>query len=351
MSGSINKKRVLSLDLIRCFATLCIVLFHFQINSSGDHIYPERYFFFNYDIAQVGVSLFFILSGAALYYNDSKKTNLKGYFKKRFLAIFPMFYIAYIFIFLFSFWKEKHIILGVPIRNILFSLIGMDGLLSYKIPCFSMTGEWFLGCIIILYILYPILKIFIKKIPKTSFLFMIIIYVFLCQNYNFDMPILFNPFVRFIEFTFGMLYMELHNKRKDNWLEQFYFIKFTASFILTIIMLYVKLPIPQIFKIAIGGCSLFVAMMELGKLIKNKFLVDILKLGSKYSFAIFLLHHYIANYVRYHFLENLTLFESLLAFTIYIIIVLIFAVLLFKITDKVLDFLKSFKKNYNTLRS
>lgn len=159
-----KKKRILSFDFIRCIATISIVLFHFTIN--GKHIYPEN-IFVNYDLAQIGVSLFFVLSGAALYYsNRGDNFKLIPYYKKRILTIFPMFYIAYITIFLILFWNDGHIPLGIPYLNIIYSLIGMDGLLSYKIPTFCMTGEWFLGAIIILYLIYPLLRLVVKKYPK-----------------------------------------------------------------------------------------------------------------------------------------------------------------------------------------
>lgn len=346
MKTSDKKERVTSFDFIRCFATFCILIFHFLINSNGKHIYPDSLFFFNYDVAQVGVSLFFILSGAALYYNDNKKKNLKDYYKNRFLAIFPMFYVAYIMIFLISFWNEGNIPVGIPIQNLLLTLIGMDGFLSYKIPCFPMVGEWFLGCIIILYIVYPLIKYFIKKKPIIAFSIMTTFYVILCLNYNFEMWMIFNPLVRFLEFSFGVLYIELYNRGKIGNIKKFSLITFIISAVFTAAMLYAPIPIHQMFLITLGGCSLFTMMMELGKLIKNKFLINILKLGSKYSFAIFLVHHYIANYVRYHFINNLRLFECILAFAIYIILVLIAAKIVFEITNRIINFVKNFKLNY-----
>ena len=339
----LNKKnRIVSFDLIRCIATFCIVLFHFMIN--GKHIYPTEYFFKNYDLAQVGVSLFFVLSGASLYYSNRNDFKCKDYYKKRFLAIFPLFYITYFCIFFFSFWKEGNIIAGIPIRNLFFSLIGMDGFLSYKLPCFTMTGEWFLGCIIILYIIYPIIRKLIMKYSHFTMIISILVYLFLNYNYFFEIPILFNPLIRSVEFIFGMYLIELYSVRdlfnKIN-------LKFLIpSFFVSLIMLYINIPIPQMFEITIGGCSLFVLLFEFGKLIKNNMFKNILKLSTKYSFSIFLVHHYIANIVQYHFINNnLSNFEIICTFVIYSILTLFFARLVLKIYDFILLKIKFLTNN------
>ena len=47
--------------------------------------------------------------------------------------------------------------------NFFFSLIGLDGYLSYRITTYFIVGEWFLGAIIIIYALYPLLLWFLNK--------------------------------------------------------------------------------------------------------------------------------------------------------------------------------------------
>lgn len=334
-----NKKRVVAFDFIRCFATICIITFHFLI--AGKQIYPTEYFFINYDLAQVGVSLFFILSGAALYYNNRDSFSYKTYYKKRFMAIFPLFYVAYIGIFLFAFWKEGNIISGIPLRNLIFSVIGMDGLLSYKIPCMSMTGEWFLGAIIILYIIYPFIRKCVLKQPLVTILVGSILYIMLYYNYPFEMPILYNPLIRSIEFIFGMVYIELMSRKSEECYTKVNIINLILCLIIAILMLYIKLPIPQMFEITIGGCALFVVMLEIGKKIKNKKFIEILKLGTKYSFAIFLVHHYIANIIQFHFIgHTLSWLENILAYIIYLILISLFAKLLLWVTNNIISKIK-----------
>ena len=61
----------------------------------------------NIYIGDWGVSLFFIISGAALMYVYEKKCELKTFYKKRFFSIYPMFWMAYIAAFIYSFYADK----------------------------------------------------------------------------------------------------------------------------------------------------------------------------------------------------------------------------------------------------
>lgn len=340
MKNKSDHSRLISFDFIRCFATFCIITFHFVIN--GNHIYPEKYVFGNYDLAQVGVSLFFILSGASLYYNYKENFSIKKYYKKRFLAIFPYFYVAYCSIFLFHFWESGNILKDIPLKNLFFSFIGMDGLLSYKIPCLSLTGEWFLGAILILYLIYPFLRFCVRRNAKLTLLIITILYIVLYFNYTFQMPLLYNPLIRSVEFVFGMVFIEKANKD----LNKISNLKIFIFSILTIILLYIKLPIPQMFEITLGGCTLFIAMFEIGKLIKNKNIINVLKIISKYSFVIFLVHHYIANIIQNHFINyNLNKIEKISSYIIYLLLITFFAKLLLITTNKILYYTNILWKN------
>ena len=44
----------------------------------------------------------------------------------------------------------------VPLRAFVWTLLGLDGYLNSIVPTFTMVGEWFLGAIIIVYLLFPL---------------------------------------------------------------------------------------------------------------------------------------------------------------------------------------------------
>lgn len=342
------KKRVLSFDLIRCLAIFCIVIFHLMLNDS--HIYPESIFFHNYDMAQVGVSLFFILSGAALYYNDTEKFSVLKYYKKRFLAIFPMFYVAYVATFLYYFWVRGSINPDIPFKNMIFSVFAMDGLFGYKVPCLNMTGEWFLGCIVFIYLAYPVIRWAMKKKPVITMVAALAVYIVFYYNYNFELSLLYNPVIRGLEFVFGMFYIEMI-ERKDKVFDNISWIKLVIALTVTLIIWYAPVSIPQMWMISFGGMALFVASYEVGKLIRTPKLTNIIKTGSKYSYAVFLVHHNVAFAVQNHFAELGGLhrkFEFVCAILCYFILVGFFAKLLHMATKRIMSLFKRQKVQVNS---
>lgn len=83
-----ENERLFYLDFIRAFATVSILLTHFNaIYLYINPPMPEKAVITttvaNIYIGNFGVSLFFIISGAALMYVYQEKCNLKDYFKKK----------------------------------------------------------------------------------------------------------------------------------------------------------------------------------------------------------------------------------------------------------------------------
>ena len=85
-----KKERLFYLDFVRAIAAVSIVLTHY--NACYIWIWQESKVVLTSDIGGLyigdwGVSLFIIISGAALMYVYEKKCDLKTFFKKRFLSI------------------------------------------------------------------------------------------------------------------------------------------------------------------------------------------------------------------------------------------------------------------------
>ena len=102
-----KKTRLGYLDVLRALAMLPVVAAHY-IDALGSvgvtcpfNILPIKPF--GVYLGNVGVSVFFIVSGASLMcVYGGRKLQTGQYFKKRFLGILPMFWIAYIVAFVFS---------------------------------------------------------------------------------------------------------------------------------------------------------------------------------------------------------------------------------------------------------
>ena len=152
-----------SFNVIRAISAVAIVLFHYSycfyeyaIQKSG----PEFLSFINGDYGAVFVSDFFVLSGAALLYNHPHFGSIKEiltFYKKRWLSLFPMFYIAWTIMYIINSLRVGNWFWGGPRRNFLLSFIGMDGYFMHLGKNYYNLGEWFLGGIIFLYLLYLLL--------------------------------------------------------------------------------------------------------------------------------------------------------------------------------------------------
>lgn len=279
-----KKEAIKSLDLIRAVCALGIVSYHFSCHLVHTDFKP----FFGYANGNWGfvfVSIFFMVSGGALYYNYQDSFNVVKFYKKRWLAIFPMYYLTY-----FSF-ELGHVInsgslffRGNPVRY-LFTLIGMDGYLSAVTQTYYTLGEWFLGAIIILYILFPIILHCFKRNDKLTFLGSLVFYlVFRIQPFI-------DPITHWslasclFSFVTGMMAI----KYRTYLVTPFVFI---AGLLGCLVLWYIRLPIASDVCDHLFGGLLYCLLMIIGEeTLENKWLYRVVAEISKLSYAVFLIHH------------------------------------------------------------
>ncbi|MBT2290228.1 acyltransferase [Paenibacillus albidus] len=336
----VKKERLFYLDFIRALSVLSIVIFHFNASLGTRSIGIIKIFFDTYpngNLGRIGVSLFFILSGAALMFTYQKKFALKNYIKKRFLAIFPIFWIAYAIVLLYYFYKYYAInpfSPVVPKWTFVLSLIGMDGYLVALIPNFYMIGEWFLGCIIILYGCFPLLRPLVIKYPKILAICALIIYVAVVQNYIFKIQIDYNIFARLPEFLFGMYFVR--------YIKKINFYQFGLALLISVLLFVKEFNINYMYLITITGISLFFVLAYIAKFIKNEIIQKPFVVIGKYSFAIFLVHHVIIEQVLERFTGRVvTPIETYALFLINCMILSIVSFYLYNYSNKVVTFVKA----------
>ncbi|MGZ4883399.1 MAG: acyltransferase family protein [Halobacteriota archaeon] len=147
------RKRLLELDLLRAIAIVFILVHHiagYAYNATFlrqiDHIDYQVFPLFVF-----GLSLFFFVSGYALYYNNTTFSTLRevgGFLKKRAIRIYPLYWIAI----------AAFITLGVGAWGgftwIIVQVCGAQGLLSPRFgrPVITL---WFIGVILLYYLIYP----------------------------------------------------------------------------------------------------------------------------------------------------------------------------------------------------
>lgn len=161
------KKRDDALDFVRLVAAVMIVVFHFNsmFAPKGDvSAGPLRYA--NGSFGNFGVALFFLLSGYALMLRYGENCPLGSFYKKRFLSIYPLYWLCFFSLFFYSDILHGNLPAGVPKWSIVWSFLAMDGYLSGVLPTFYLLGEWFVGCIVLLYLVFPVLRAGLRAAPR-----------------------------------------------------------------------------------------------------------------------------------------------------------------------------------------
>ena len=279
-----------------------------------------------------------MVSGGILYYNYSDKLKLNNYYLKRWKSIFPMYYIIYFFFEILNMIAHKSIFYrGNPIIYI-FTLLGIDGYLCSVIPTYYILGEWFLGMIIILYILFPIVLYFFKKNDKITFISILLLYIIFL-----DKPIL-NPSSyssitsSLFSFTIGMTMFKYKEKifNTKNLL---------ISIVGILLLSLIKLPISSDISYHLLGLFVFIFLFEVGKYIMEKnFLSIIFRKIGELSYAIFLLQHITINMVLKYF-NPVSTIEAILALIIIIIFTLCEANILYIVTNFIVNKVSLLKLN------
>ena len=108
------------------------------------------------DWVEVGLAWFFLLSGAALCLQWQGRFDARRYFVGRAAATYPAFWLGFGALFLYG-----EVLHGnnadIPRWRAIFSVLGLDGYLAPVTVTFYKIGEWFLGVILILYLVFPLL--------------------------------------------------------------------------------------------------------------------------------------------------------------------------------------------------
>ena len=96
-----NKNRIEELDVLRGIAALSVILFHYT--SKYDEVFtPKIFSTFEFKYGYLGVQLFFIISGFVIFMTINKVKSGKEFVYKRFIRLYPTFWICLFFTFLIT---------------------------------------------------------------------------------------------------------------------------------------------------------------------------------------------------------------------------------------------------------
>lgn len=284
-----KKERILYFDVIKFLAVIFVFTCHFTRSleywgiNFDFKVLPDN--LFGLYLGSYGVTLFFIISGASLMYVYDEKCDWKTYFKKRFLGIYPLFW----FLFIVSFFVNFYVNLGynhdVPKWSILYSIIGIDGTMSWIQPTFYQVGEWFLGVIIALYALFPLLRICVRKFPILSFIVSLATALAIGYLYHGTFPVECIVLTRIPEFMFGMLFIK--------YIRQPGAIPVAISVIILAVLQFAEQTAGWnlLVRTYLIGISTFLILACIFSHVKGKAITSISQFISNYNYPIFLIHH------------------------------------------------------------
>ena len=170
-SGSIRKDpdgRIVSFDGLRTAAFLAVVFSHLLIHADVSSFFPHGSQM-SAQWGKFGVSFFFVLSGASLSIGSFRTgSRFDDFFLRRLRSILPPFWVAYAVCALVEFWLRGRTVVGT---NVLFAgptAVGLDGYLYSRFPVYYLVGEWFIGCLLILYLLAPAVNALVVRRPWAA---------------------------------------------------------------------------------------------------------------------------------------------------------------------------------------
>lgn len=206
------KGKYAGLDLYRIACAAAVCLFHTAKQLAADYGFLQP-------IARMGavsMTAFFMLSGFSLFVNYAgknilEKQSLKVFLLKRALGLLPMYYFAAALHTAIRF--AMHPSLSMAISEIISLPLEML-CLQTTIPDLAIDNHnattWFISCIALCYLVYPLLQEVIKQCCLRTKLRMIALCTALLLyaplvTWRFQAtPVYANPFFRLLEFTIGI---------------------------------------------------------------------------------------------------------------------------------------------------
>jgi len=281
-----KKEKLQSIIFIRACCCIGIIIFHYSCSSNGK--VKILYTTANASFGFMFVTSFFIISGVVLYYNYPKILSFKSYYYKRWKSILVPYYICFTYFFLKNIFKFHKFFYKDDWAKIFLTLIGLDGYLSYKIKSYYLVGEWFLGALIILYIIYPFLLCLMKNNIIINNIIISFFYYLMYKRKYFAIHVTRNIITCAFSFYFGMeiiRYKKFYLRNK---------IPSIISVFLLIFLYSIKIKINFYILIhQIQGFSLFLVLYQIGYYVmKTKLNIIFFKIAN-ISFSIYLLHRQI----------------------------------------------------------
>lgn len=328
------KKHIYEIDFIRTICCLGIVIYHFACHTnSGLSVLTHTV---NSNVGNIIVTVFFMVSGFVLYHNNKEVKSLKSFYYKRFKSIFPSFYLCWFIFYVINVIKVRTPFYAGNLLKLLLTLIGQDGYTQQRIVNYYTVGEWFIGALIIVYVLYPLL---LKAHKKNGLLTLLALSILTAIVHIFNIPVISPGFPGICESCLKLylgilMYEQINNINKPT---------LVASILFIVIYSFIKISFLNIALDIVYSICLFAILFKIGTLLsKNELFKKVSSFIGGISYQIFLLQHMVIIYALELANPTNTLF-SLLVMILCIIITIVFAYIISRIVKLTLN-TKLFKK-------
>lgn len=212
-TNRVVKHRLFLIDILRVLCSLLIYMRHsitMYCCTYGSHVFDG----WIVDLTSPVMTCFFILSGFSIHYQHMEEEVTsdwtREYLKKRLISIMPS-YLLVVVIWPFAYPAQlEDWVLLLPV-----DLVGVQTTYHTLFGILHNGGTWFVSCILMGYILYPVIKSVISTDKKWGSASILIATHFLMMYSYIIIPkfnlysLYSNPIARSAEFTIGVSFAEI----------------------------------------------------------------------------------------------------------------------------------------------
>jgi len=325
------------IDVIKGIAILFVILVHVDQKIKPNSIVISN-------VSSIGArapQLFFVISGYLTWRSADNRYN-KSFFIKRAYRIIPSYYIALFLSLIFVYFNSTF----PTADNIIAHLFLVHGLSPYWINSIIEVG-WFVGDLVIFYMLFPLLKKIIKDMKTSLFCFIVcvilssLVLVLYRTQWNQDLnkvEIFFTTqfFIHQLPcFLLGIVIFYLDRYTDEDVIRQRrVLISYALILIALLFIFYIFNLNKRILTSSLiaGMISSWIVLFSksIRNVFDNKIFTPFVYLG-KHSYSIYLFHYLVICWVDKGFSLNNSLFHFLLLFTVSLSVSLAISVIISQI--------------------
>ena len=325
-----QKERILYIDFLRILSMMMVFFHHVRSEFIlAKHWVPG---ILGVGWGALGVYIFIILSGYSLYLKKNDQLGFLQFLNKRFFKIIVPYWVFYLSFFLFYLYIGKISYKTFSLYQFLISLTGFDTLIN---PFFVVSkyclADWFVGFIILIYLLAPFLFFTFNNLKEFSLLIFLSLSAVIINIYN-NVLILRVPFVQIFTFLVGV-YLSCYLYRVLDKVRMFLFLAFFAVvFLIIFIGNYSGLFFYWARCVSLSVLVIFIVKIVFLKFqpLKGKKISKSIYFGSNISYMFFLCHHQVLFLTKDYIFKNSIVFfdlTSLLFFVPFLITLAISSIL------------------------